>query len=175
MVLIIETPETALYGPPLECKPAAACSWLSSASKQATVSNNALVERSSRGSRDSPIMCKLTGAELVCSNRQCASWRVRSNRGVTDESPLEQCSGLSGDLVVRAEKGVWSRAPLLPPPTPHDDMQLVVPVAHTNKNGLVFPVEGWWEGQGVGWGYVGRRGWRGEERQGRRRGGQEGG
>ena len=62
--------------------------------------------------------------------------RMGSNRGVKDESPLKQCSGLSGDLVVRAEKGIWSRAALLPPPTPHDDMQLVIPVAHNNKNGV---------------------------------------
>ena len=83
--------------------------------------------------------------------------RMGSNRGMKDESPLEQCSGLSGDLVVGAEKGIWSRASLLPPPTPHDDMQLVIPVAH--KKGLV------WGGiRGGEWG-------KGEGQQGKTRGG----
>lgn len=53
---------------------------------------------------------------------------------VRDESPLEQRSGLSGDLVVRAEKGVWSRATLFPPPTPHDDVELVIPAPRNDKN-----------------------------------------
>ena len=95
-------------------------------------------------------------AEASETAQQRAKWQVQSvqqHRSCSsrDESPLEQCAGLSGDLAVRAEKGIWSRAALFPPPAAHDDMQLVISVLHNNKNyknKVLLPVKGWQGGGG---------------------------